>query len=165
MPTLPRLLAVYDTGVIFQAAISTDSPAERALAQLSGEDVTAIVSNYLRHEYEDILTREKLQKKYPILQNERFVQAQLRRVDALMERVDNPLERITYDRDPKDAPLINLVIHLQADFLITRDKDLLVLNRDPVFRHLCTTQVVDPVEFLREMERGRETAQRRAAKG
>ena len=149
MLTSTRPTAVYDTGVIFQAAINADSPAERALAQLQSGNVTAVVSNYMRHEYEDVLTREKLQKKYPLLQNARLVQAHLRRVDVFMERVDNPPERITYDRDPKDAPPVNLVIHIQADFLVTRDKDLLSLHDDPAFRHLCpNAQILDSVAFL-----------------
>ncbi len=121
------------------------------------------MSNRLRSEYEDVLKRDTLRAKYPILQNSRFVDIQLRRVDSLMERTDNPPERITYERDPKDAPLINLVIHVRADFMVARDKHLLVLTDDPVFRHASPqTQVMDPVEFVREMERPRELEQARA---
>jgi predicted nucleic acid-binding protein len=44
---------------------------------------------------------------------------------------------------------INLAIERSADFIVTRDNDLLYLNDDPTFQRLCPhTRIVSPVEFL-----------------
>ena len=68
------------------------------------------------------------------------------------------LEHFTYPRDPKDEPQLNLAIEVQADYLISRDNDLLDLmdwHREEGrafqkrFRFL---KVVTPEEFLRVME-------------
>ena len=147
-------IAVYDTGVILQATLNPAGPAERALARVQLRHVVAVMSDRLRSEYEQTLQRDDLQDKYPLLQNARLVEAQFLRVDTYIRRVSNPPKRISYQRDPNDEHIINLVIHIQADYLVTRDNDLLDLNHDPVFRNLCqTTEVVDPVDFLRQMER------------
>jgi len=146
-------IIVYDTGVLLQATLNPNGPAERALREIHNPLWHALMSDRLRSEYEDILKRPELQERYPILQNERFIQAQLKRVDTFIERIPNPPERITYARDPKDAPVVNLVLHAQASFLISRDKDLLDLNEDPVFLRLCPAgRVVDPVAFVRATE-------------
>ncbi len=58
------------------------------------------------------------------------------------------------ERDPKDAKLIDLAIASKADFLVTRDKDLLDLREHgspllPVFEKLeLQCKIVDPFEML-----------------
>ena len=77
--------------------------------------------------------------------------------------VNNVPKRVNFPRDPNDADTINLAIERKADFIVSRDADLLDLNDDPTFRHLCpNTRVVDPIEFMREIERRRELEQDRA---
>lgn len=130
-------VVIYDTGILLQAALNPDGPAERSLQLLTAGRVDAFVGNRLRSEYEEVLTREELQRKYPLLQDTEVVAAQLGRIDFLAVRVPNAPERITFPRDPKDAMTINLSIEIAADFIVTRDKDLLDLNDDPTFQWLC----------------------------
>ena len=67
-------------------------------------------------------------------------------------------KHFTYPRDPDDEPYLNLAIEVSADYLISRDNDLLDLmnwnqeaGRDfqKRFRFL---KIVTPEEFLRVME-------------
>ncbi len=63
-----------------------------------------------------------------------------------------------YPRDPNDEPFLNLAIEVEADYLISRDPDLLDLMKwekeegrtfQQRFRFL---KIVTPVEFLQMME-------------
>jgi predicted nucleic acid-binding protein len=63
-----------------------------------------------------------------------------------------------YPRDPNDEPFLNLSIEVEADYLISRDNDLLDLMKwekedgrefQKRFRFL---KIVSPEEFLRVME-------------
>ena len=58
-----------------------------------------------------------------------------------------------YPRDPKDEPYINLAIAADADYLTSRDNDLLDLMQDPDFTtRFPGIQVLDPVSLVRELE-------------
>lgn len=67
-------------------------------------------------------------------------------------------KRFDYPRDPDDEPYLNLAIEVGADYLISRDNDLLDLMKwekeegrefQKRFRFL---KIVSPEEFLRVME-------------
>ena len=59
-----------------------------------------------------------------------------------------------FERDPKDEKIINLALFSEADFIITRDKDLLDLMTDisveaKEFRQKSRPlKIVEPIEFL-----------------
>lgn len=142
-------LAIYDTGLVLQATLSPSGVAERALLQVELGVVDAIMSNRLRSEYEDVLHRFTERGKYKRILDLDVVEAQLERVDALIRLVPNAPEQIEYRRDPDDAPTINLAIYYDVDFVIARDKDLLVLNNDPVLKKRSPNiRIVDPLTFL-----------------
>lgn len=61
-------------------------------------------------------------------------------------------EHVALDRDAKDAPYLNLAIEGQAEYLVTRDKDLLDLRiaqeaGDPATARF-RFQIMNPAEFL-----------------
>jgi len=152
-PEPTRLIVIYDTGIVLQSVLNPDSPAARALGWAEHPAVQAVISNRLRSEYEEVLRRPALRERFAPLRNPVVVEGQLERIDGLMRRVPNPPEQIEYPRDPKDAPLINLAIFYDARFLVTRDRDLLDLDSDPVLRKRSPAlRLVDPVVFLRAVE-------------
>ena len=56
----------------------------------------------------------------------------------------------TLPRDPKDEPYVNLAVATQAEFLVSRDRDLLDLMTDTDFRRrFPALLIVDPETFLR----------------
>ena len=150
-PDFPPL-TICDTGVILQATLNPDGPAERVLLAIEDGRAAAVIGNRLRSEYEDILTRPSLREKYPVLQLAELIEGQLGRIDAIIHRVPNAPVSADFPRDPNDAQTVNLAIREQPDFLITRDRDLLDLDSDPTFRRLCPhTRIVDPVTFLQSL--------------
>jgi len=81
-----RKKAVYDTGVVLQAALSNRGPSFSALQLLDEGRVIVILSPQGRHEYEDVLTRPAIRRKNPFLTPER-VQLLLDRMEARAEPV------------------------------------------------------------------------------
>lgn len=58
------------------------------------------------------------------------------------------------ERDPKDEPYLNLAIATKAEYLVTRDRDLLDLMHDSSFQQRYPDlRILDPVEFLNEIRR------------
>ena len=78
--------------------------------------------------------------------------------------VPNPPPYVNYPRDPNDEPVINLAIHIEADYIVTRDKDLLDLvdeNRPEgrYFRkRFPNITILDPVAFLQAIRAKRSGA-------
>jgi putative PIN family toxin of toxin-antitoxin system len=74
---------------------------------------------------------------------------------TLVRRVRHLMD---FPRDPKDEPYIDLAATANADFLITRDKDLLSLMAGHSLLHKQFRQqthpleVLDPVAFLKALE-------------
>lgn len=143
-----KLRVIFDTGVILQAAISDSGagPASRILRLVSADRLEVFISPRLRSEYEMVLYRDAIRAKKPIL-TDTVAEELLRFVDetALLAHPVPPY--VNFHRDPKDEPILNLAIHIQADFIVARDKDLLDL-KDSV----KGIRIVDPVTFLRLYE-------------
>jgi putative PIN family toxin of toxin-antitoxin system len=69
------------------------------------------------------------------------------------ELVENVPAEFHYERDPADAPYVDLAHVAQARFLVTRDKDLLDLMKDAEFRRrFPMLEVVEPPLFLGVVE-------------
>ena len=69
-------------------------------------------------------------------------------LEALIERsvLVEITEQVSACRDPKDDKVLELAVSGKADYIISGDKDLLVLNP---FRHIA---VITADEFLREID-------------
>lgn len=153
----PRI--VFDTGVVLQAALNLDGPAARALLLIDTGVARVYVSNRLRAEYEETLSNPDVRARFKRLTDERR-EAVLGRFDALAARLPNPPRRVAYPRDPDDEPPLNLAVHVQAHYLITRDRDLLDLAGDRRFGRLFLgIRILDLVSLLQEIAPAREPPQ------
>ena len=152
---------VVDCMVFVQAAAHEKSPAARILDLLDEGKITLYMSKLILAEARYVLNRSD-------------VRARLRKltdvaVEALFERLDQNATLITqvparfvYPRDPKDEPYINLAVEMRADYLISRDHDLLDLMKwekeegrefQKRFRFL---KIVTPKSFLAAVGKGDE---------
>jgi uncharacterized protein len=150
-----RPRAVFDCNVLLQAVLA-NGPAFRCLLLVESNPVELVISPATLAEIRDVLTRPKLVRKYPQLEATRvriFLDG-LTRKASLIESVPH---RIDLPRDPKDEPYLDLAAAANADYLVTRDKDLLVLQREPsaeadLLRTLCPNlRILEPQEFLAEI--------------
>lgn len=148
----PKRRVVFDTGTVLQAALNPRGPASRALSLLDSGQVEAFISPRIRSEYEDVLRRPVIRTKFPHLSDER-IEAALTRFDERAEIVPNPPRHVAYPRDPDDEPLLNLAIQVRADYLVSRDRDLLDLAEDTAFRQRFSFLIIiGPVAFAKELD-------------
>lgn len=96
-------------------------------------------------------------RNFPLLTDERAD----RLVETLLRQatlIDAVPHKFSYSRDPKDEPYINLAAAAKADFIVSRDNDLLDLMTGITveckeFRQrFKPLKVINPVEFLRIVE-------------
>ena len=143
--------------VFVQAAANEKGLGARILDLLDERKITLFVSKLILAEVRYVLGRPD-------------VRASLRKltdiaVEALFERLAERAtlirqvpKRFVYRRDPKDEPYINLAVAMKADYLVSRDNDLLDLMKweteegrkfQKRFRFL---KIVTPEAFLAEIE-------------
>lgn len=113
--------AVIDNNVLVSAAIIGGVP-RRALDWLV-ENGTILVSLDALEELADVLGRKKFDRYLPEEQRLDFIHRYLE-ISELV-RIDEP---ITACRDPKDDKFLELAVNGNADYVITGDRDLLVLS-------------------------------------
>lgn len=150
--------------VFLQAIANLNGPASECLDFVRNNSVGLFSSEEIINEVKNILTRPKFRKQYKSLTNQ-MVSDSVAEIEYLAVVFDKPHGYFKLPRDPKDEKYINLAIEYVADYIVTRDRDLLDLMTDHTdeakdfrqkYRHL---KIVDPVEFLRivrEMDVGME---------
>ncbi len=130
-----RLRGVFDNNVLVSAALLGGVP-RKAFDKLL-DNCTVLVSVPVLLELADVLNREKFDKYVTHDERMRFMVSFLKVAEMI-----EISETIVVCRDPKDDKLLELAVSGNADFLVTGDKDLLVLNP---FRGV---EIITPREFL-----------------
>ena len=113
---------VIDTNLWISALISK-SLHKRIGQIVSNQDITILGSSTLLEEVKAVSQRPKIQKYTNIEQVSNLLHLLSNRVELLI-----PVSNIEICRDPNDNFLIALCLDGNADFLLSGDKDLLVLH-------------------------------------
>jgi putative PIN family toxin of toxin-antitoxin system len=140
--------AVFDTNVFLRALINPYSRCGRLLDEFVNE-YELVLSPAIIREVLEVLHRPQLRAKLP-----QITQLDLTVLIALFEQaqVVEPPEVPAIARDPKDDKFLACARAANAHFLVTEDKDLLVLEM------YDETQICQPAEFIAVLERGRTSA-------
>lgn len=149
---MERPRVVFDCMIFLQAAAKSTGPAAALLELAEIGAIELLVSDDTLEELQDVLDRPSLQGKLPSL-TPTLVRDFIERVKLYSEYYVNTPSVFAFDRDPKDAKYINLAFAAKADFLVTRDNDLLDLRMSDqlakAFDQLgWRFQIVDPFELL-----------------
>ena len=148
---------VVDCMIFVQAAANLKSPAARILDLLDEGRITLYVSKVILAEARYVLNRPDVRARLHKL-SDVAIEALFERLDQHATLIRQVPRRFVYPRDPKDEPYINLAIETKADYLVSRDDDLLDLmkwekeeGRDfqKRFRFL---KILTPEEFLAIVE-------------
>src|SRR5579862_4336539 len=154
---VPR--AVFDCPVFVQAFFGSSGPAAACLDLVEAGAVRLLVSLDVLAEVREVLARPELAARRRWITSDR-IQAFVERVVRFSELVDPVPHSISYARDFRDEPYLDLTVAGHANFLVSRDRDLLDLAgagasaHDGVRRALRGIAIVDPVAFLASV-RGR----------
>ena len=142
------IAVVLDCNVILQSMLRRDSVAFACLTEIEKRDVRIQISAEMLAEYRDVLTREKLRRKFPVL-TPTFVDEQLEQLLARADFWEDVPKHFTLSRDPKDECYLNLAIESGAKYLASRDLDLLDLMNDAEFVAKHPSLIIcEPVQFL-----------------
>ena len=148
----PRV--VFDCMIFLQAVINNDGPAAELLRHVERKSIRLFSSKAILNEFRDVLSRPVILDTYTHLKFynvENFISGILKNA-TLLKFVSSSF---TFQRDPNDEKYLNLAIDSEADYLVTRDRDMLDLMTGiddenkafrQRFRHL---KIVDPVEMLK----------------
>jgi putative PIN family toxin of toxin-antitoxin system len=122
MSTLPR--AVFDTNVFLRALINPHSRCGRLVDEFV-DDYELVLSPAIIREILEVLHRPRLRDKFP-----QITQLDIVRIIALFEgaRVVEPGQVPSVPRDPADDKFLACAKMAEAEYLVTEDKDLLVLE-------------------------------------
>jgi putative PIN family toxin of toxin-antitoxin system len=151
----PRV--VFDCNVLLQAAAREKSIAAKCLNFAESGLIQLCVSREVLAEVEDVLNRPEIRVHFPDFSDE-IVGAFLKRLQKLSVFVRHVPKKFSYPRDEDDEPYINLAVTAGADFIISRDRDLLDLmightDECKEFRQrFRPLRVIEPIEFLKLVE-------------
>lgn len=152
-----KYVVVFDTNIFLQALVSESGPAVKCLEYFDQGKIHIAVSRATLAEVADVLTRSHLRMRYSSLTDERVAEL-LGRLRYKGIYVQKTPHHFSYPRDPDDEPYLNLAIEVEADYLISRDNDMLDLMKweheegRAFQRRFRFLKIVTPVEFLKVME-------------
>ncbi len=152
-PSADRPRVIFDCNVLIQACSNDAGPAGRALRLLEQNLIEVYVSRAVLKELRLVLNYPSVRQKLPGLDDERvdsFVQHLAFRATLVRQvrRVFN------YPRAKQDEPYLDLAAAAKANYLVSRDTDLLSLGTDHSLigkqfrRRFPQLRVVNPVAFL-----------------
>ena len=104
------------------------------------------VSPAILAEVQDVIGRPQIRAKFRQLTDD-LVAEFIARIERIAVRVDEVGTGITLARDPKDEPYLNLAADCEADYLVSRDRDLLE-GAETIAKTMPNLRIVDPVAFL-----------------
>jgi len=110
------------------------------------EQFTLLMSAEQRAELQDVVSRPRFIKRYPLSPFE--ADTLLTHIDRWSQQVASAIALPVAVRDAKDEKILASAIQGAADYLITGDNDLLVLNGDPALGMLKIVTVRDFLDIL-----------------
>jgi len=147
----PRV--VFDCNVFLLAAARQKSVAASCFNLAEKGRIQLFISKEVLLEIEDVLNRAEVRAIFPDLSDE-IVGAFVKRLRKFADFSPQVPRRFIYRRDEGDEPYINLAIEVGAQFLVSRDKDLLDLMTSYAddckeFRQrFRTLKVIEPLDLL-----------------
>jgi putative PIN family toxin of toxin-antitoxin system len=137
--------------ILFQATAQTTGPAALLFAYLECGRFTLYVSGDVLDEARDVLSRPKLRIKNPRITDE-AVQKTFDLLSQFAQTVTDVPKRFSLPRDPDDEPYLDLALAVNADYLVTWDKDMLDLMNDEGFRSQYPgLTILNPVALLQAL--------------
>jgi putative PIN family toxin of toxin-antitoxin system len=150
--------AVFDCNVLLQAAARKRGPSAACLRLAENEFVRLYVSREILAELEDVMSRPKVRIRFPEL-TDAIIAEFIEHLSSTAHTIKEVPNRFSYQRDVDDEPYINLAVETEADYIVSRDKDLLDLMTGysseckDFRRRFRELTVIDPIGFLSEIEK------------
>lgn len=138
----PKPIVVIDTQLVLRAALNERSLPAKLFFELGSRYILA-VSPGIRAEVEDVLNRPDLRKKFIGL-NDESVARVLAVLDGAQQFAPETVPAVS--RDPKDDIFLATAVESGAQYLVSEDQDLLVLNP------YQSIHILNALDFLRTIQ-------------
>jgi putative PIN family toxin of toxin-antitoxin system len=149
---------VFDCNILLQAVARKTGPAAACLRLAEEGFVELRLSEAILTELSGVLQRPAIRSRYPELTDE-IVEDFLKALRSTAKLTTDVPQRFSYPRDISDEPYLNLAIETEANYVVSRDKDLLDLmtgynDECKEFRQrFRSLTVIEPIEFLTAVRR------------
>jgi putative PIN family toxin of toxin-antitoxin system len=149
-----KIKSVFDCNVYLQAFLSGKGAAHKCRKLVDEDSIELYISRDIFNEIRDVLTRPEICAKFPHATAEAAA-AFIEDINKRAVFVRSVKKHFELPRDRKDEPYVNLAVEIGADYIVSRDQDLLDLMTDfdatgKMFRQkFRQLKVVEPIEFLR----------------
>lgn len=152
-----KIKSVFDCNIIWQSFFFGNGISAKCKKLVDDEVIILFLSPETLEEMREVMTRPEFLAKFETV-TETMVEKYLEQLAKKSVFIRSVPKEFTLSRDPDDEPYINLAIESEADYIVTRDNDMLDLMTDydveskqfrQRFRHL---KVVEPIEFLKIVE-------------
>jgi uncharacterized protein len=149
--------AVFDCNIFVQVLLNPDSTAAKCFDLVRNDKILLFVSKDTLNEIRDVVLRPNILARLPDAKPE-HIEAFIEEIFELSMLEKVVPEKFKFERDPKDEIIINLALACNAEYIVSRDKDLLDLMTDisiegKEFRQKSRPlKIVEPTEFLRIVE-------------
>ncbi len=157
MSSFEQIRVVFDCNTFLQAALNAESPAGNCYRLIEKRVVELFVSKDVLTEIEDVINRPQIREKFDALTDDK-INDFLKSISELAVFVEKVPKVFSLPRDVGDEVYIDLAVEAEADYIVTRDKDLIDLMTDydiesKTFRQkFRTLKIVQPLDFLRIVE-------------
>ena len=129
---------VVDTNIFISAALNPNGTVSQALTKAI-QEFTIVHSDQTYQELADRLYKPKFDKYISKQRRTEFLS-----LIHIRSKFIKPISQIRICRDLDDNKFLELLIDSNANFLLTGDKDLLILKSEPEYENI----IISPRDFL-----------------
>lgn len=145
---------VYDCNIYVQTLLNPNGPAAACIQQALNQNVSLFLSEPLLAEIRDTPNKPTPARLGVTADKTEALIASVLKVATIITSV--PVIFI-YDRDPDDAHYVNLALAVNAQLIVSRDRDLLDLMDNSRAEAIAfqqrfpTLRILEPVQFLQQL--------------
>lgn len=141
-----QLRVVVDTNIFISGSIIKNGYPHELVSKWKDKLFILLISKKQQEELIDVFIRPRIVKNYNLSKKE--IAALLFLIDTTGIKIPLNTQLAIEVRDPKDEYILATALQGEADYLVTGDEDLLVLDGNPNLRKL---RIVSVREFLKQL--------------
>ncbi len=149
-----KIKSVFDCNIIWQSFFFSSGASAKCKKLVDDDVITLFLSAEVLGEMREVMTRPEFLAKFETV-TEAMIEKYLEQLAKKSVFIRSVPKKFTLSRDSDDESYINLAIESKADYIVTRDNDLLDLmtgfdDDSKEFRQrFKALKVTEPIEFLK----------------
>jgi putative PIN family toxin of toxin-antitoxin system len=152
-----KIKSVFDCNIIWQSFFFSSGASAKCKKLVDDSVITLFLIAEVLGEMRQVMTRPEFLAKFETV-TEAMIEKYLEQLAKKSVFIRSVTKKFTFSRDSDDEPYINLAIESKADYIVTRDNDLLDLmtgfddDSKEFWQRFKSLKVTEPLEFLKIVE-------------